>query len=99
METREDYNRECIREHEAQPRESTLGDGCCQMCGRPTGVIELEDGTQVLGCRCMATREQLIAEMERRDGTIDELKVQLATMGKVLASIPDCFIPEERDTD
>ena len=73
---------ERIREHEALPLPSDLGTGCCRMCGRPTGVIELEDGTQVLGCRCMATREQLIAEIERLDTKSAGLTIAVSDLGK-----------------
>lgn len=40
----------------ARPRESTLGAGCCQMCGRPRGMVRKMDGTERRGCRCGEVR-------------------------------------------
>ena len=40
-----------------------------------------------------------IPAVAERDAEIATLKAELATAQATLASIPDCFIPEERDTD
>lgn len=79
-ETRQDYERQLVTEHEAQGNTSALGSGCCPTCGEPVGMVRSDDGTERLGCKCLGTPEQLITEIHRLETELAERDVKIARL-------------------